>query len=116
MSAPAAANAPPARTRTNLYGVAGDSQSWGVNQDSPLVTALPFIGWQASGAGARRIAHRLAVVGALLPAARKPTADELRRMRARMLLSVELERSVLETLAFKLDEVGAWNASYATPG
>ena len=34
MSAQLAANAPPARTRTNLYGVAGDSQSWGVNQDS----------------------------------------------------------------------------------
>ena len=53
----------PARTRTNLHAVVGDSQRWGVSHDSPLVTALPFIGWQASAQGARRTAHRLALVG-----------------------------------------------------
>ena len=49
MAAPLAAPAAPARTRTNLYGVAGDAQLWGVNHDSPLVTALPFVIWQQSG-------------------------------------------------------------------
>ena len=61
MSAQLAANAPPARTRTNLYGVAGDSQSWGVNQDSPLVTPLPFISWPALPTLMDRM-HRTAVL------------------------------------------------------
>ena len=77
------------------------------------MTALPFINWQPSGAGARRVAHRLALVGALLPSARKPDADELRRMRARMLLSVEPDRDAIENLAFRLDEVDAWSATPA---
>ena len=79
MSAALAAPAAPARARTNLHPVAGEPQWWGVSHDSPLVTALPFIGWQSTAAGARRKAHRLCLVGALLPAARKPTEAELRR-------------------------------------
>ena len=87
MAAPLAAPQAPARTRTNLHVVVGDSQRWGVSHDSPLVTSLPFLSWQTSAAGARRTAHRLALVGVFLPAARKAEADELRRMRTRMLLT-----------------------------
>ena len=87
MAAQLAAPQAPARTRTNFHAVVGDSQRWGVIHDSPLVTALPFIGWQASAQGARRTAHRLALVGVMLPAARKAVPDELRRMRTRMLLT-----------------------------
>ena len=95
MSAPLAQQQP-ARTRTNIHGVAGDNQLWGVNQDSPLVTSLPFISWKPSGAGARRIAHRLALVGTILPAARKAQEAELRRLRARMILTVEVDKDAVE--------------------
>ena len=50
----------------------------------------------------------------MLPAARKALPDELRRMRTRMILTVEADRSAMETIAFHLDGVKAWATSYAT--
>ena len=111
MAAPLAAPLAPARARTNLHSVAGDTQWWGVNHDSPLVTALPFMGWQPAAAGARRKAHRLSLVGALLPAACKPDEAELRRLRARMLLTVEFSKDATEELAFRAARRG-WRLEF----
>ena len=79
-AAAAAAPAPPpaARTRLELVTAGGGSPAmFRADDDSPLVKAFKFVGWQPSAVAAKSEAPRHEIAGALLIQARAPRAADL---------------------------------------
>ena len=113
---PPAAAAVPSLARTALHQVGGaaNKQRWGVASDSPLVTSFPFLDWRKPAAPARPDVHRLALVGILLPASRKPEDSELAALRSDILLTKEPKRDEFQHLAHELDKLGAYDSVYTS--
>ena len=77
MAAPAAGAAPapvpaPARSLFRLVGGGPGTTRWDLIHDSPIISALPFVGWVLNAAGTHSEAPRSELVGALLTQADRP--------------------------------------------
>ena len=87
---------------------------WDVVQDSPLVTALPFVGW-ARKAQRERITRRHApswLVGVLLTQADRPASATLPAFDAFSFVEHEMGAAHGSTLAHLLDKSGAFDKTY----
>ena len=112
MAAPAAGAAPapvPAPARSLLRLVVGGPGTalWDVVQDSPLVSALPFVGWTRNAAGTHFEAPRSELVGVLLSQADRPAAATLPAFDAFSLVEHEMGAAHGSTVAHLLDKSGA---------
>ena len=102
------ANLPNARTRFTL--ISGDPDTrvedrFELPQDSPMVTAFPFMEWRLeAGPPAVASAPRSRVVGALLYATRRPSLLDQSRLEEHSFLSAEVE----------VDEASKWATSLGT--
>ena len=113
---PAAGAAPapvpaPARSLFRLVGGGPGAALWDLVHDSPIVKALPFIGWTLNAAGTHREAPRAEVVGALLLQANRPATASLPALDAFAFVEHEMGAVHGSALAHILDKAGTY-ASY----